>query len=101
MTYQLSIQVESDLDAIAVYIAQDNVPAALSMLDKFYEAFQLIADNPGIGHTRSDLTDENVRFWTVKSRYHVIYSTNYRPLLIARILPSDRDIAREINGLIV
>jgi hypothetical protein len=26
---------------------------------------QLLADNPGIGHVRTDLTDADVRFWSV------------------------------------
>jgi plasmid stabilization system protein ParE len=91
--YRLAIQAECDLDAIIDYIAKDNVTAAKMMLDRFYEAFQLVADNPGIGHQRRDLTDRDVRFWTVKPRFHVIYSANHQPLLIARVLPADRDIA--------
>jgi plasmid stabilization system protein ParE len=68
------------------------------MVEKFYQAFQLLAENPAIGHTRTDLTDLDVRFWSVKPRYHVIYSVQFQSLLIVRVLPADLDIAREMKS---
>ncbi len=36
------------------------------VLNKIEAAFQMLAENPGIGHSRDDLTtDEQIRFWTV------------------------------------
>lgn len=92
-TFQLTPQAEADIEHIVRWIAQDNIPAALRMFDRFYDAFRLIVANPRIGHKRKDLTDRNVLFWSVKPRYHVIYSVNFEPLLIVRVLPADRDIA--------
>ncbi len=97
-TYQVAPQAETDIEEIVRYIALDNLSAALMMFERFYDAFRLLGDNPGIGHTRTDLTGLDVRFWTVKPRYHVIYATQFKPLLIARVLPADMDIAREMSS---
>ena len=54
---------------------------------------QLLADNPGIGHLRSDLTPQDVRFWSV-FRYLVIYRPDTKPLEIVRVLHGKRDVRR-------
>jgi antitoxin ParD1/3/4 len=54
---------------------------------------QFLADNPGIGHVRRDLTDADVRFWPV-FKYLVIYRPNTKPLEIIRILHGRRDVKR-------
>jgi plasmid stabilization system protein ParE len=96
--YQVAPQAEVDIEEIVRYIALDNPNAALMMFERFYDAFRLLGDNPGIGHTRDDLTGQDVLFWTVKPRYHVIYAIRFQPLLIARVLPADMDIAREMRS---
>jgi hypothetical protein len=40
---------------------------------------------PGIGHTRQDLTDQPVKFWSVYS-YLVVYDPESRPLTIVAVL---------------
>lgn len=36
------------------------------MLDKLEAAFEMLSENPGIGHRREDLTEQDqVKFWTV------------------------------------
>ena len=57
------------------------------------EAMQRLADNPGIGHLRPDLTDQDVRFWSV-FKYLVIYRPETKPLQIARVLHGKRDVKR-------
>jgi hypothetical protein len=47
--------------------------------DAIYAACQLLAENPGIGHTREDLTDRPVNFWSVFS-YLVVYNPASFPL---------------------
>lgn len=54
---------------------------------------QLLADNPGIGHVRLDLTDADVRFWSV-FKYLVIYRPETKPLEIVRVLHGRRDVKR-------
>jgi len=100
-TYQVTPQAELDIEEVVQYISLDNPTAALMMLERFYDAFRLLAENPSIGHTRADLTGQDVRFWNVKPRYHVIYSTQFQPLMIVRVLPADMDIAREMSSTII
>ncbi|HKR95204.1 MAG TPA: type II toxin-antitoxin system RelE/ParE family toxin [Candidatus Angelobacter sp.] len=50
-----------------------------------------LAEWPGIGHTRSDLTQVDVRFWTVRS-YLIVYREKPLPVQIVAILHGARDI---------
>jgi len=54
---------------------------------------RLLAERPGIGHTRADLADEIVRFWPVFS-YLVIYRADMKPIQIVRVLHGKRDVRR-------
>lgn len=60
--YVLSTSAELDLDEIWKYIAHANISAADRWIEKLFGAFDAIARNPGIGHTRQDLTDYPVLF---------------------------------------
>jgi antitoxin ParD1/3/4/toxin ParE1/3/4 len=44
-----------------------------------------------MGHYRSDLSSEPLRFWRVRE-YLVIYRSETRPLEIVRVLHSKRDV---------
>jgi plasmid stabilization system protein ParE len=91
--YQLTPSAAGDLDAIYEHIAQDNLSAAGRMLQRFTEAFRMLADQPGMGHLREDLTDEPFRFWSVGA-YIVIYRPSTDPLEILRVVHGSRDLAR-------
>ncbi|MBP9722727.1 MAG: type II toxin-antitoxin system RelE/ParE family toxin [Gammaproteobacteria bacterium] len=71
-SFDLTLLAEQDLDEIVTYISNENKNAALNLLNNFFDAFNLIAENPQIGHVRQDLTDQKVRFWPIQSRYLVI-----------------------------
>jgi hypothetical protein len=62
------------------------------MLQGFSEAFRKLADMPGMGHLREELTDEPFRFWAVGS-YLIIYRPDTDPVEILRVLHGSRDIA--------
>ncbi|MBK9304789.1 MAG: type II toxin-antitoxin system RelE/ParE family toxin [bacterium] len=53
--------------------------------------FELLAENPGAGHFRHDLTSRPVRFFPVYS-YLVVYAANNSPIEIVRVLGSALDI---------
>src|SRR5947199_10306162 len=46
-----------------------------------FDACQRIAENPGIGHRREDLTDKPVLFWPAGS-YLIIYNPARKPVEI-------------------
>ena len=83
---------EADIDAIAAYIASDNPKAAIQFIEKLYDAFALLADNPLLGHSRLEVTPSPVRFWVFKRRYLVIYQPE-NPLAIVRVVSGYQDIA--------
>jgi plasmid stabilization system protein ParE len=63
--YVLSTGAELDLDEIWEYIAEDNLNAADRWIKKLFDAFEMLARAPGMGHKREDLTAFPVLFWPV------------------------------------
>jgi plasmid stabilization system protein ParE len=91
--YVLTPDAQAHIDEIGADIAQDSVDAALKLYDGFEEAFGLLAERPGLGHSRQDLTDRPLRFWSVYS-YLVVYDPESRPLTIVAVLHGARDVEK-------
>jgi plasmid stabilization system protein ParE len=70
--YDISPVALDDIDAAAAFIAEKDVPAAERFVDEVYDAFEMLARNPHLGHRRSDLTPLPVFFWTAFRSYAVI-----------------------------
>jgi plasmid stabilization system protein ParE len=87
---------KADLLKILEYLEGDNPSAILKVVDALDDAMQLLAENPGIGHLRPDLTPQDVRFWSV-FRYLVIYRPDTKPLEIVRVLHGKRDVRRLLD----
>lgn len=90
--YRLTPSAARDVDAIYEHIAADNLPAAGRILNRFSQTFRKLADMPGMGHLREDLSDEPFRFWSAGS-YLIIYRPETDPLEILRVVHGSRDIA--------
>jgi|SRR4051812_28008866 toxin ParE1/3/4 len=54
--YSLTDQAVADLQGVAQYIGERNVEAADRVLDVLYETFSFLAENPGVGTSRDDLS---------------------------------------------
>ena len=91
-TYFLSAIAEQDIDDIVSYLAKENSTAALKLLDSLYDAMNMLASNPLLGHKREDLTEKPVRFWTFKWHYLIIYK-DCSPIETVRVLSDYRDIS--------
>jgi len=89
--YFLGPGVEFDLESIWDFIARDDVNAADRWLSKLYDAFELIARSPGIGHTRRDLTVHSVLFWPVDA-YLIIYRVQVDLVEVVAVTQGSRDI---------
>jgi len=89
--YVLSRDAEGDLDEIWEYVAADSVEAADRLIGKLFAAFQKLARNPGLGHTRRDLTRFPVLFWPV-GNYLVVYRAAGRSLEVVGIAHGRRHI---------
>ena len=89
--YVLGRDAELDLDDIWEYIAADSIDAADRWIGKLFAAFDALAEAPGMGHKREDLTPYPVLFWPVGS-YLVIYRTERLPIEVVAVVRGSRDI---------
>ena len=96
--YVLTASARADLEQFAEFIAEDSVDAALRVLSALDEAFAKLAERPGIGHTRKDLTDRPVKFWSVYS-YLVVYDPASSPLTVIAVLHGARDVAQILKNI--
>jgi toxin ParE1/3/4 len=93
--YVITEPAEEDLREIAFYIADDNIDAALSMLDRFTERFEMLASMPQTGRTRDEL-EPNLRSFPEGS-YVVFYREIGQGIEIIRVLHGSRDVDRIFN----
>jgi len=89
--FTLSPQAAEDIREAWAYIARDNLDAAQRVRLRIFEACRTIARTPYVGHSRTDLTDKPVLFWSSGS-YLIIYNPARRPVEIVRVLHGARDI---------
>jgi plasmid stabilization system protein ParE len=89
--YILGQDADLDLDDIWEYIARDDVDAADRWIEKLFDAFEALAQNPGMGHKREDLTGYPVLFWPVGA-YLIIYRAERTPLETIAVTQGSRDI---------
>lgn len=82
-----------DMVEISDFIAADDPVAARRVLAKLRAAMRQLARTPHMGHLRTDLAPEPVRFWQVYS-FLVVYRPDTRPLQILRVLHASRDVRR-------
>jgi antitoxin ParD1/3/4 len=96
--YVFAPQAEEDLFGIWSYIAQDSLEAADRMESEVYRTCVFLASTPYAGHSRPDLTELPVKFWTLPrfSRYIIVYDPVPQPLRILRILHGAKNLAGEL-----
>jgi len=92
--FVLAPQAALDLVAIWRYIKEQT---SLTIADRVESAIRekmaFLAGTPAAGHSRKDLTDEDVKFFPVYS-YLIVYRPQTKPLQIAAILHGRRDVER-------
>ena len=86
--FEVSRRALRDLREICEFISEDSFDAADRVLEDFYHAFGRLAETPGMGHSREDLTHRNVLFWRVHS--HLLVYTASKPLRIVRVVHGKR-----------
>jgi plasmid stabilization system protein ParE len=89
--YDLTPLAEADLDDTWDYVADRfGFDVADGVLDSLHKAFQLLAENPEIGHARKDIAPLPYSFWPVGPSL-IAYRTDARPLQIVRVVRGARD----------
>lgn len=96
--FQLTPAAEEHVGTVVEFIATDNEDAAIRVRNALYSAFALLASQPGIGHSREDLTDRPLKFWSVYS-YLVVYDPVRAPLTIVAVLHGARDVAKILKDI--
>jgi plasmid stabilization system protein ParE len=79
----------ADLEEIWDYIAADNRNAAARVLEEIYRAVGALVRSPHIGHRRSDLSSQSLRFQPVRDLL-IAYAPEEKSLLIVAILHGRR-----------
>jgi len=96
VSYRIVPCAERELDAILLYIAEDNPRAADDLEDRFFALFERIGNMPGMGHIREDLTKrEDVRFFTLRG-YLIAYRTEVEPVEIIHIVSGAMNLLPQI-----
>ena len=89
--YVLSTGAELDLDEIWEYIALDNIRSADRWIGRLFDAFDTLAQNPGMGHKREDLTAYPILFWPVGA-YLILYRVQIKLIEIVAVTQGAREI---------
>jgi toxin ParE1/3/4 len=90
--YNLSDEAKQDLVDIRAYLTRESgAPTARYVLKRIKDGMDFLSRTPGAGHSREDLTDATVKFWSVFS-YLIIYKATTRPIGIVRVVHGSREI---------
>lgn len=95
-SYRLTPAAENDLFSIWSYIALRNEAAADDLESEILNACLRLSAKPDLGHFRRDLTQRNLRFFSVRSCCLIVYNSESDPLEIIRILHGARDAKSEL-----
>lgn len=95
--FLLTEAAKSDLEEIHDFIFLDSPGAAARVRTALRDAMRRLARNPRLGHLRSDLADEPLRFWQVYS-YLIVYRAESDALQVVRVLHASRDVRTLLQG---
>ncbi|MGB8773933.1 MAG: type II toxin-antitoxin system RelE/ParE family toxin [Terriglobales bacterium] len=97
--YIVAPEAEDDLRQIWRYLlGEAGLAVADRIQDELVDAFEGLADAPGKGHKRSDLTNRDVLFFSVY-QYMIVYRRAKLVEIIA-VLHGRRDVRRVLRGRI-
>ncbi len=88
--YILSAWADDDLESTWSYIAADKPSAAETWIRKLFVEFEKLAKMPSMGHSRDDVTDNDLLFWIV-GNYLIVYRGR-DPIEIVAVVHGARDI---------
>jgi antitoxin ParD1/3/4/toxin ParE1/3/4 len=92
--YLFAPEAAADLVQIWRYIKkQSTVEMADRVESVIRDRIGFLAENPGAGHWRKNLTNQSVKFFPVYS-YLIVYRPDTKPLQIVSILHGRRDLEK-------
>jgi toxin ParE1/3/4 len=90
--FRLSPLARQDLRGIGSYIAQDNLPAAISFVERLLKRCRGVAEFPGTGRKRDDIK-QGYRIATEGDRV-IIYQPKQDEIVIVRIPHGKQDVGK-------
>ena len=98
--YALTPLAKTDIFDIWSYVAEDSETAADRVEQAIYEACIFVAEAPMSGHSRPDLTNRSVRFWTLTRypNYTIVYRPETTPLQVVAVLHGKRNARRLLRN---
>lgn len=96
--YVLAPEAALDLVQIWRYIKKESSEKIADRVEAaIRDQIVSLAERPGIGHGRKDLTDGAVKFFPVYS-YLIVYRPDTKPLHVAAILQGRRDVQQVLKN---
>lgn len=94
--YALTPLAKADIFDIWSFIAEGSENAADRVEQAIYDGCIFLAEGPLRGHSRPDLTNRALRFWTLTRypNYTIVYRPETAPLQIVAILHGKRNLGR-------
>jgi plasmid stabilization system protein ParE len=92
--YEISEIALQEIEEIVDYVAATNPDAADRVRDGIFKGCEQLANRPGLGHRRPDLTKLALRFRTVMRRYLIAYRGDAPHIEIVRVFGPGRDVAK-------
>jgi plasmid stabilization system protein ParE len=92
-SFKLSGPAAQDIDEIWDFVFERSLSLDIAdrVIAKIYEAIGCLGENPQSGHTRPDLTDKPLKFWSVY-RYLIVYVPEASPKEIVAVVHGARDV---------
>jgi len=95
VSFRLTARAEADLDEIDDYVASRFGEAvAERVIDRLFEMFDLLADNPRMGRPGPEWAADDVRFFPVSGTPSLIVYRSRDVLEVLRVWHSRRDPSR-------
>ena len=86
---------QTDLLEAWLFIAEDNLSAADQVLDNIEREANMLATQPLMGRTRTELAN-GVRSWPTSTAYMLFYLVDEKGVIVIRVLHHARDIKRTL-----
>jgi toxin ParE1/3/4 len=93
--FRLSPLFRQDLRGIGSYIAQDNLPAAISFVERLLKRCRDLAEFPGTGRKRDDIKQGYKS--ATEGDYVVIFQPKQGEIVIVRILHGKQDVGKAFS----
>jgi len=95
--FRITPAARQDLQEIQAHFRAVSEKLATHVIERIIDMIQLVADNPGMGHRRDDVTSRDLRFQSV-FQYYIVYRGDQPPISIVRVLHAGRDVTRELDA---